>query len=284
MTLLFLGSIILAFVVLSKAASCPCGVIGVPKDGKVSKDKDLSCDQPVTYSCIKETILIGDRQRKCEGDKFTSSTPTCMPFIDTNGGEDFQFHGTGLNVLNNTDSMCIDETFAITFNKMLITNLFVLTNTTCKELTISTDSEIVKETTSIKSGESATYSFTVNKPVAAINISQSECCLYRVVFADPSVSIRCGTPDIPDGVKWDKTTQNKITFRCDKGDKVDGPESITCIGLEQWSHGNETVKCVSDHSSIWIIILVILLLIGMIVLAFYLGNKYIHKSEVGKCV
>lgn len=286
---LFIGSLALAlaFVVLANDDSCPCGVYGVPKDGKPSKSSHTN-EHLITYSCNKGTILIGDRQRKCVNGKFTGSTPICMPFVASSqrkGRDEYiHFDGTGLEVLNNDSFKCSNEAFAITFDKMLITNLFVWTNRFCEKLSISSDSETsINEATPVKSEASVAYSFAVNKRVTAINISQSGCCLFRVVIADPSVSIRCGSPDIPQGVEWDKTA-NKVNFRCDTDYKLEGPESMTCIGLERWSQPSDKLKCLSNHSSIWLIILCSFLVIAMTIAAFFLAFWYISKSEVGKCV
>lgn len=280
-------SIILAspFVVLAKDES-PCGVFGVPKDGKSTKDNHTK-EHSITYSCNKNTILIGDRQRKCVNEKFTGSTPICMPFVNSqrkDSDEYIHFDGSGLEVLNSDSFKCSNEAFGITFEKMMITDLFVWTNSTCTKLNLYADSDIIKGTSPVKSDDaSTTYSFTVNKRVTSINISQSDCCLYRVIIADPSVSVRCGTPDIPPGVEYDKTA-NKVTFRCSNKNKLEGSESSTCIGMEKWSHQSDSFKCVSDHSSIWIIVLASIFVIAMTIAAFYLGVWYISKSEVGKCV
>ncbi len=271
--------------VLAKEDNCKCGVYGVPNNGMVTKGPSGDCS--VAYICKTGTVLIGDSQRKCVEEKFTGSTPICLTVVakeDKKGNEDLHFNGTGLEVLNSESLNCSKEAFAITFQTLMIKSLYVWTNSACKKLSVSTDSGATIESGApLQSSDvSVAYAFNVSQSVTAVNISQSGCCLQRVVIADPGVSLSCGTPDIPPGVEWYKTP-NKITFHCASGYKLTGPTSIVCTGLEKWSHPNEAVQCVADHSSLWLVIGGVVLIILVLVAAFFFAIWYINKSEVGKC-
>ncbi|KAH9403957.1 Inactive tyrosine-protein kinase transmembrane receptor ror1 [Tyrophagus putrescentiae] len=231
----FINLAIAVLSVLAKEDNCKCGVYGVPNNGMVTKGPSGDCS--VAYICKTGTVLIGDSQRKCVEEKFTGSTPICLTVVakeDKKGNEDLHFNGTGLEALNSESLNCSKEAFAITFQTLMI-----------KSLGAPLQSSDV----------SVAYAFNVSQSVTAVNISQSGCCLQRVVIADPGVSLSCGTPDIPPGVEC--------------GYKLTGPTSIVCTGLEKWSHPNEAVQCVADHSSLWLVIGGVVLIILVLVAAFF---------------
>ena len=253
-----------------------CGQIGLPDGLELITNKSNT----FTYQCLSKFILEGDRERKCVNGQFTGSVPLCRPFFEASDLSNLKGKG---HELINCENRIMKAYCDINFDTTFISVLYVWTNQMCKQLKVITNEGTYEKSTSSPGHFNTTlHTFSVNNSVSHIKIERGSksCGLYSLSLPNYSIGTRCGTPDLPNGVMFQRFPSMSGKFSCDSSHKLEGESNTHCIGLEKWSNAN--VKCVNDNVKLIIIVVGSLVALALLIAAFCLFIWFLNKSETCK--
>lgn len=223
-----------------------CGIIGKPVNSYVHKVRE----NQFRYECTDGTVLVGSEIRTCNGSSYDSRVPICMPlFSETkfsqpeNGSEEY-----GLINADLLHSQGIDRPFSLAVHRIYYSQLYVWMEKPSASLRLSTSqqTDLLSEMNYPLNGKHF-YVFHIDKIVDYIRIDFKDSNhVWRISFADATVTVRCGLPDTPYFGFFQSVNPTVGFFHCMSHYVLTSSSVIKCVGLEKWI-GGVNAKCVRYH-------------------------------------